>query len=99
MTSETTAATAIHYFKFDPNELDAAGWKQLGIRDRTIQTILNYRSKGGRFRKPEDLRKIWGMLPADADRLIPYCSIEKQNYPTKIFPAITTKSPHQTHTN
>jgi competence protein ComEA len=48
-------------FNFDPNMLDAEGWKQLGLRDRTVKTILNYRSKGGRFYKREDLKKIWGL--------------------------------------
>lgn len=82
---------AIKYFKFDPNELGEAGWQKLGIRDKTIQTILHYRAKGGRFRKPEDLRKIWGMLPADADRLIPYCRIPEISYPAKTSLVIAKK--------
>ena len=35
---------SIKLFYFDPNTLDAAGFKQLGLRDKTIQTILNYRN-------------------------------------------------------
>jgi competence ComEA-like helix-hairpin-helix protein len=52
---------SIHPFSFDPNTLDQNGWKKLGLPDRTINTILNYRSKGGRFYKKEDLQKIWGL--------------------------------------
>lgn len=81
----------IKYFEFDPNELGEVGWQKLGIRDKTIQTILHYRAKGGRFRKPEDLRKIWGLLPAEADRLIPYCRIPESSYPTKTYPVIVKK--------
>ena len=29
-------------FAFDPNILDAAGWKKLGLRDKTINTIQNF---------------------------------------------------------
>lgn len=89
---ENRLVVAIKYFTFDPNELDEAGWQKLGIRDKTIQTILHYRSKGGRFRRPEDLRKIWGMLPADADRLIPYCRVPEISYPAKTYP-VSGKKP------
>ena len=64
-----------HYFPFDPNTISPAQWQELGLRDRTILTIQHYLQKGGRFRKPEDLRKIWGLKPADADLLIPYVQI------------------------
>lgn len=62
-------------FAFDPNTLDAAGWKRLGLRDRTIETIIKFVGKGYTFKKPEDLKKIFGLKPADADRLIPYVEI------------------------
>lgn len=65
-------------FYFDPNKLDALGWEQLGLRNKLIQTILNYRSKGGKFRQPADLHKIWGMHQDEADRLIPFVHIEKE---------------------
>ena len=63
-------------FYFDPNALDAEGWKRLGLKDKTIQTILNYRSKGGQFRKPDDIRKIYGLKKEEADRLVPYVKLE-----------------------
>jgi len=48
-------------FSFDPNTLDETGWRSLGLPERTITTILHYTSRGGRFRKPEDLQKVWGL--------------------------------------
>ncbi len=63
-------------FYFDPNTIDAAGWKKLGLRDKTIQTILNYRSKGGQFRTAADIHKIYGLKKEDANRLEPYIKIE-----------------------
>ncbi|MDE3142561.1 MAG: helix-hairpin-helix domain-containing protein [Bacteroidota bacterium] len=65
----------VELFEFDPNILDVDGWKRLGIPDKTIKTILNYRSKGGKFYKPEDIRKIWGLQKNDADRIIPFAKI------------------------
>lgn len=62
-------------FPFDPNTLDAAGWKRLGVRDKTIGTIQNYLSKGGRFRQPEDIQRIYGLFPDEAERLLPYVKI------------------------
>ncbi len=67
--------TKAELFEFDPNTLDANGWKKLGLRDKTINTLLNYRSKGGKFRKPEDISKIWGLRPDEAARIIPYAKI------------------------
>lgn len=72
----TEVETKYALFEFDPNTLDAVGWKRLGLRDKTINTLLNYRSKGGKFRKPEDIRKIWGLRPQEADRIIPYARID-----------------------
>lgn len=48
-------------FSFDPNTLSIAGWKKLGLNERTIRTIEKYRTRGGKFYKPEDLKKIWGL--------------------------------------
>lgn len=63
-------------FFFDPNTLVPADWLRLGIPEKTVRTIVNYRNKGGQFRLPEDLRKIWGLRKADADRLVPYIRIK-----------------------
>ncbi|MFY7899918.1 MAG: helix-hairpin-helix domain-containing protein [Chitinophagaceae bacterium] len=72
-------STVFKPFYFDPNTVDANGWHQLGLRDKTIQTILNYRSKGGRFRQPDDIKKIWGLRTEEAERIIPYIRIEGNN--------------------
>jgi DNA uptake protein ComE-like DNA-binding protein len=62
-------------FLFDPNTLDEIGFSKLGLREKTIKTILNYRKKGGKFYKPEDFRKIWGLRKQEADILVPYIVI------------------------
>ena len=66
-------------FYFDPNTVSAEGWKRLGLRDKTIQTIQNYLSKGGKFRKPGDVGKIYGLFKNDYERLLPYIKLENEN--------------------
>lgn len=68
--------TPSQLFYFDPNTLDAAGLKRLGLRDRTIQILINYRNKGGRFRQADDLQKIYGLRKEEFDRLKPFIAIE-----------------------
>ena len=75
-------------FYFDPNVISVNEWKRLGVRDKTIATILNYTSKGGKFYKPEDLGKIWGFFPNEVERLMPYVQLkEVQNNYTNNYPA------------
>ncbi len=62
-------------FQFDPNTASAEDWRRLGLNDRTTKTILNYRSKGGRFFKPEDLKKIWGMPVGFYERVKSFVNI------------------------
>lgn len=66
-------------FYFNPNTLSTEGWQKLGLRDKTIQTIQNYLSKGGHFRKPEDLQRIYGLFPNEFARIAPFIKIEDSN--------------------
>jgi competence ComEA-like helix-hairpin-helix protein len=73
--SSLAVSEPVKMFVFDPNTLDEDGFVRLGLPARTARTIINYRNKGGRFRKPDDLRKIYTLRPEDADRLVPYAQI------------------------
>ncbi|HEX5153950.1 MAG TPA: helix-hairpin-helix domain-containing protein [Parafilimonas sp.] len=66
-------------FFFDPNTLSEDGFIQLGLSQKVIHTLINYRNKGGYFKTPEDIRKIYGLSKTDADRLIPYVRITPVN--------------------
>lgn len=63
-------------FYFDPNTLSKEGWLRFGIRDRTITTIENYLNKGGQFRKPEDLQRVYGLRKNEFERLVPFIRIQ-----------------------
>ncbi len=56
-------------FPFDPNITSSEEWEKLGINPKTIRIIQNYRQKGGRFRKAEDLQKVYGFKHTDFIRL------------------------------
>ncbi len=77
-TGENNKNVHAEVFYFDPNTASFTDWQRLGIRDKTIKTIEKYISKGGKFYKPEDIQKIWGLAPADAQRLMPYVSIKNE---------------------
>lgn len=66
-------------FSFDPNSASEKDWIKLGLKARTAKTIQKYISKGGKFYKPEDLKKIWGLSDKDAARLIPFVVIKKES--------------------
>lgn len=66
-------------FPFDPNTLNEQGFKQLGLSDKVIHTLINYRNKGGYFKTPQDIKKIYGLSNADAERLIPFIKIASTN--------------------
>jgi DNA uptake protein ComE-like DNA-binding protein len=67
-------------FPFDPNTIDAKGWEALGLQPKTISTIQHYIEKGGRFRQPDDLRRIYGIHSDLADQLIPFIDIPSSNH-------------------
>lgn len=73
--SRKVATTSATYFPFDPNTATAEEWLKLGVRPKTVQTILNYRNKGGKFKKPEDLLKLYGLPKEQAEKLMPYVNI------------------------
>lgn len=64
-------------FTFDPNTLPLEGFIELGISPRIAQNIIKYRSKGGKFRKPEDFKKIYGLKEKQLSELLPYIQISE----------------------
>ncbi len=72
---EPTVATTAELFSFDPNLASEGDFRRLGLSSRTIKSILNYRIKGGQFRKKEDFAKIYTLSEEDYARLAPYMNI------------------------
>lgn len=64
-------------FYFDPNTVGNEEMKKLGFSEKLMSTIQNYRSKGGKFRSPDDLDKIWGMPASLGKALKPFVRIKE----------------------
>src|SRR5690606_29277326 len=69
-------------FPFNPNHLPAEQWRKLGLTDRQIKVIHNYESKGGSFRRREDLQKIYSISEACYQELAPYVNIPEMERPS-----------------
>lgn len=83
-------------FYFDPNTLSVEGWQKLGVRDRTIQTIKKYLSKGGKFKEADDLKKIYGLRENETGRLMTYVRIARKiESGTKSFQDIESPAQEQ----
>ncbi len=59
----------------DPNKMTGKDWQQLGLPEHLIATILHYREAGGRFRKKEDLKKIYGLGDSCYNRMAGFLKV------------------------
>ncbi|WP_308755399.1 helix-hairpin-helix domain-containing protein [uncultured Bacteroides sp.] len=57
---------------FDPNRADSITLRRAGLPAWIARNILRYRSKGGRFRKTENFRKVYGLTEEQYRTLAPY---------------------------
>ena len=62
-------------FAFDPNRCDSPSLVRFGFSPWMARNLLKYRAKGGRFRQPDDLRKLYGMTDSLYTRISPYVAI------------------------
>ncbi len=63
-------------FAFDPNTADSLTLLELGLRPWQIKNMMKYRAKGGRYRQPDDFRKLYGMTDSAFAALKPYIRID-----------------------
>ncbi len=75
-------------FYFNPNKTSPEDFKLLGLTDKQIKTINNYLAKGGKFYKPEDFKKIYGISDNLFNKLKNYIitdndSVKTNNYNKK----------------
>lgn len=67
--------TNIELKPFNPNSASLEDFLNLGLSKKLAHTIINYREKGGRFYKKEDLQKTYGLSDADYSRLEDFIQI------------------------
>ena len=66
-------------FPFDPNACDSVTFVRLGLKPWMTHNALKYRRKGGRWRSPEDFKRLYGLTKADFERLKPYIRIDSED--------------------
>lgn len=67
---------AIRMQMFDPNTVDSLTLLHLGFKPWQAKNMLKYRAKGGKYRKKEDLKKLYGMTDSMYLALTPYIYIK-----------------------
>ncbi|MBL7761927.1 MAG: helix-hairpin-helix domain-containing protein, partial [Chitinophagaceae bacterium] len=86
-------------FYFDPNTISKEQWEQLGISAKTVTTIHNYLLKGGSFKTPEDLKKIYGLKQQDYERLLPYIKIATAKEQVLTYDKVATEKKETPNNN
>lgn len=66
---------SIERFVFNPNTITAEEAIKLGFSKKTSSILINYRTKGGKFFKAEDLKKLYGISTSLYESLEPYILI------------------------
>ena len=61
---------------FDPNTADSNTLVHVGLKKWQASNMLKYRAKGGRYRRAEDMKKIYGMTDSMYMALLPYIQID-----------------------
>ncbi len=67
-------------FDFDPNTADKETLLKLGFKSWQADNIIKYRNKGGKFIKPEDLYKIYGLDSVFVGELLEYIKFENNTH-------------------
>lgn len=70
-------ARRVESFDFDPNTVSVEDLQRLGFSPKQAQAIENYRSKGGRFHRPEDFSRSFVVSDSVYRRLEPFIAIPK----------------------
>ena len=59
-------------FPFNPNTMTEEEGRRMGLTDRQIRNIINYRDKGGKFYSKGDLAKLYTISEEDFAQLEPF---------------------------
>ncbi len=62
----------LHPFPFNPNTLTEEEWLQMGLTDRQVRNIMNYKAKGGKFYSKNDLGKLYTISEEEFAQLEPF---------------------------
>lgn len=75
--------TSKERFVFNPNTITEVDAQKLGFSKKLSATLINFRNKGGKFYKPEDLKKLYGLSPELYEELEHYILIPNSKHEFK----------------
>lgn len=67
----------VESFRFNPNTVSLEDLQRLGFSERQAQAIVNYREKGGHFRRKTDFAKSFVVADSVYSRLEPFIDIPR----------------------
>jgi competence protein ComEA len=73
--SNNHAQDANVYRYFDPNTASDDDWKQFGLSDKQLTGIRKFMQKGGVFKKPEDIHKLYALTSRQKSLILPYIDL------------------------
>ena len=95
----------LHPFPFNPNTLSEEEWLRIGLTDRQVRNIMNYKAKGGKFYSKKDLGKLYSISEEEFAQLEPFIVLpevsrstngksasKKQETKTREEPKLTKKT-------
>ena len=69
--------TQLSLFAFDPSQISEQDLHALDLPVLIKRNILSYREAGGKFQRPEDVRKIYGMNDSIYEAIRNYIVIQR----------------------
>jgi DNA uptake protein ComE-like DNA-binding protein len=81
-------------FVFNPNTVTEEDAQKLGFSKKLSARLVNFRNKGGKFFKPEDLKKLYGLSPKLYNELENYILIPNKKKEYKRDSVFTKTSPN-----
>ena len=70
--TEKPQEVELHPFPFNPNTITEEEWRQIGLTDRQVRSIMNYKAKGGRFYSKSDVEKLYTISEEEYAQLEPF---------------------------
>jgi DNA uptake protein ComE-like DNA-binding protein len=86
-------------FVFNPNTITEEDAQKLGFSKKLSATLINFRNKGGKFFKTEDLKKLYGLSPklySDLENYILIPNLKKEYKKDSVF--ANTSHPYEKKT-
>ena len=62
-------------FSFNPNTASYDTLIRLGLDAKEAKTLISFRTRGGKFRRPADIKKVYGIEEEKAEKLIPFVEV------------------------